>query len=877
LSEIEITIGDYANPNFSTTGGLFTIDSSGNFITPPNTKYGSVPELVNYANGFLDSMVPQIDLNNLKMIKLDTGGDFVNEKYEYKTNLTGAFGGIGYNFCKVLRDVGADNLKKAIDLRTDLSSTIKEKMKKYAEEFTKYIHRNEAITGTLNDAHLYPTSKKEEWPSKYDSWHQHLLKRRSHEYPYQAIIDWRKFFEFMKTVFPAEFDTYGNFKNLKDQTYLNDSSDSSYLKPSKSGETGWENLTLLGYYKEFSTLGAPSKYKTMAGYAFSSDNQDFKLRKQAESPAIIAKDKNFKAVTTLWWQCFGPLMNNKSDVNDNEYINDFTISNQMDNEEKNLENSRKELRYCKSIKAILKELGLLDRDDQYDSFLLEISDAALKGSWINPRQDLLKDKWQVAHYKKENIYELVKSGKVWNKEYDYKKFGVLLDNLSRGPASRIKMLELEVEGIEKTLNGFNIDEVGYQVEINNFDLQIAILKEMDEFDDSPLPEKENKFDKVYKMKDSQEDKWTYWELQQLRSFINKIKEEMDDAKFKEKEYDKKENEIKLVEDWLEDGDNGGKKERKDVDTWESLLNEKGGALTEAIKQLIADKDASDFTLEKVRDGYKKMTEKLWLNEKEKNNLKIIEKAIANPNDYKDEPPSDLTEEELTKLFNFTVDKALKDNWTKVDNKTVTKADLKKWVTDDYAPTASKHNDLLAHLSETGEGLKGENKTDYKISTDAEKKESWEKFIKKGPKVVIKTIVNHEFEKMSSEDKDKKRKEMEDKKSSDDQPLDESKYEKDKDGKFTDEAVKKFLYEEKIGKSFEFKVKEEKKDEPSENGEKAPWYSWKSTTGKILYIGGGTLLFAGVLVTIFWKQISAWWSGPAEEEGQGAEESDEKEE
>jgi hypothetical protein len=61
-------------------------------------------------------------------------------------------------------------------------------------------------------------------------------------------------------------------------------------------------------------------------------------------------------------------------------------------------------------------------------------------------------------------------------------------------------------------------------------------------------------------------------------------------------------------------------------------------------------------------------------------------------------------------------------------------------------------------------------------------------------VVIETIVNHEFE----DKKGNKKTEMEAKKDSNDQLLDKSKY-----TDFDEKGIKKYMYEEKLGKAHEF--------------------------------------------------------------------------
>jgi len=154
-------------PDYSLSG-LFSVDSSGNLVDPTTKKTDSVKNLVTHANSFLDAMKGQDAATENFLgneVEMDLTGDFSNEKYEYKTNLLGSTFSFNYCYLKVLRDIGADNLKNAIDSRSDLSTNIKDEMKKYVEEdLVKYIHRNEAITGDLSgDAgNEYDQAKREQ-------------------------------------------------------------------------------------------------------------------------------------------------------------------------------------------------------------------------------------------------------------------------------------------------------------------------------------------------------------------------------------------------------------------------------------------------------------------------------------------------------------------------------------------------------------------------------------------------------------------------------------------------------------------------------------------------------------------------------------------
>ncbi|CAG8826272.1 26960_t:CDS:2 [Gigaspora margarita] len=151
------------------------------------------------------------------------------------------------------------------------------------------------------------------------------------------------------------------------------------------------------------------------------------------------------------------------------------------------------------------------------------------------------------------------------------------------------------------------------------------------------------------------------------------------------------------------------------------------------------------------------------------------------------------------------------------------ANLGKKIEDDIGKYAKKTNKtnfdaLMSHLNDQGDGLDGENKSDYADAADDTKKdEVWKKFIEKGSEVVYKTIVAHEFEAIKNDDnanKKKKLKEMEDAKSGDNK-LDLTKYD-NKDGKFTDKGLRKYIYEERIGKPHEYTTSQQ--DTPTSTDE-----------------------------------------------------------
>jgi len=180
---------------------------------------------------------------------------------------------------------------------------------------------------------------------------------------------------------------------------------------------------------------------------------------------------------------------------------------------------------------------------------------------------------------------------------------------------------------------------------------------------------------------------------------------------------------------------------------------------------------------------------------------------------------------------------------------------------------------MAHLLDKGDGLDGGNKDDYKDTAgdDTKKPEAWKKLIEKGPKVVIETIVNHEFEDKKADEKTA----MEAEKDSNEQPLDKSKY-----SDFKDAGIKKYMYEKKLGKGHEFLAKDQDQNDNGDTPktENKSWFKFGDSNWRpFVTYGVGALLIIAIASAVFWKNIADWWNGPAEEDGKGQVEGDEKEE
>jgi hypothetical protein len=110
------------------------------------------------------------------------------------------------------------------------------------------------------------------------------------DYPYRAIPDYRKIFEFMTKVLPEN----GSY-NGTSLPYLNDPSNPNYLKPA-DGETGWKGVKLNGFREIY-----PSGTTGMTMVKYAKDNASTKpyLEQQIE-PYVLPDNLSFKSLVNLW-------------------------------------------------------------------------------------------------------------------------------------------------------------------------------------------------------------------------------------------------------------------------------------------------------------------------------------------------------------------------------------------------------------------------------------------------------------------------------------------------------------------------------------------------------------------------------------------------
>jgi len=306
---------------------------------------------------------------------------------------------------------------------------------------------------------------------------------------------------------------------------------------------------------------------------------------------------------------------------------------------------------------------------------------------------------------------------------------------------------------------------------------------------------------------------------------------------------------------------------------------KGSDLQARIKKIKEEESTEGIGLEVIRDAYEEMGE-----------TAVVE-AIGK--ELKPETPTPvpvITKERLTELFGFNVDETLKGEWVKSDDKTLTEENINTIVVNDYSPSKTKYEGLMTYLGENGDdkGEKG-----YDVSDDDKKKGSWEKFMKKGAKTVIRTIIACErAEDLKKIDKDNKivKEMMEDTDAGYDADHAKCYFKKERYGnpedfegtdKPTKEKLINYLHDKKLGNVQKSSSTWETQDAPNKNGDEknweGQWFSgWFSGNWRPwVALGGIVLVIAGLAAVIFWKNISEWWNGPAEAEGE--DKTDEKEE
>jgi len=120
--------------------------------------------------------------------------------------------------------------------------------------------------------------------------------------------------------------------------------------------------------------------------------------------------------------------------------------------------------------------------------------------------------------------------------------------------------------------------------------------------------------------------------------------------------------------------------------------------------------------------------------------------------------------------------------------------------------------------------------------------------KQKAEIVVKAVFNYKLKKDETFYNETQI-EMENEMNDEDEKLDESIYQK-KDGKYTKEAMVKYLFEKKTGKSHQFLAKGQNKGSGTSTDNKGHWdeYKW-------WYIGGGIIVVLLVVgLVVYWDKL-----------------------
>jgi len=776
---------------------------------------------------------------------------FDDREYQSKYNLTASMKNIGYTMLLAFRKIGDTKLKALVKAS---GSSKKDQLEKYVDKMLKWVHWSEEIAN--EQGYRVEKDSAEGFDKRVKTWISNLPRKNKDEYPFTDSVEWEKVFEFMTEVFPLK-DNSNTRNGLQDKDYLVKESDPNFIKTDDSSK--WNEVIKVGGYASAPTVGSK---KTIGWYSKQSSTPRADLIKsQIKNPKKFPSDWSFAQAIGLWYDAFSPFV----DFSTAKWKAGKDVAGEPMKSDRKLEKWRNELRYCLTMRELLLELGMSQEIDEFDDYLVEIADYAEKKGWIgSDRSKVIKISGEdineeSGHTGAYMFWKAVADQVIWKGDHN-KTNKEKLEELIKDSDSSASSYDSKIEGMQKSLTSLMEKSSSLTFEIDKIKKEIALLERADEFDDQPLPDKKKSFNDLYDKKGQQGDKWTLHDVKLLVLYLTKLEKELDTSEFK-KDFESKKTEVnEIIEKATLIIGNIGV-------YWQVEKNKTGSALG-AIKGILKDEESGKKTLEDISSWFKDLSDLVILENVESEDKTKIDEAIVDPTKFKEGPASGLTKEKLTEVFGFDVDENLLTSWRTISS--LSEQKIKDNV-GKYAKKTNKTNfdALMAHLKEKGEGFKGGSKTDYTDATDDTKKDGiWSKFIKKGPQVVIETVVEHEFE----GNKDTKRTEVEGKKDSNDQPLDKSEY---GDGEsFTDDGVKKFIYEEKIGKSHKFTSKPQEDDGKDQEGEKTFWdkyiAGWYYTP---LWVPP---LIVAALVVIFWKNISEWWNGPAEEEGAGSEKNGEEE-
>jgi len=667
------------------------------------------------------------------------------------------------------------------------------------------------------------------------------------------------FLEFMEIVFPRS-------------TYSEDSSSfsSNALTKELGGNKTWQ-LNFLGFSDD--VFGKSNK-----------TIKEFKMREEAkklfgandikELTAVLTPALHLRSVVGLFWDIYTPAILGTPG-------NRVTLDSQLTLSEINLNNAKAEINFIKAVRA-----SGISKEEISDEIVMKVSARSVvhlnylnsldekKNSKELPKDSDFFKKYGMTSYENETkhflsdksvnytVSNFTQNSGDWR---DYVDTVPLADEISRLEIeeSREEVKEDKEKGIITRLTGkqadYEVQKRDLQHQLSEFKKQLTLIKTGD------IDKLKKEFRESYAVAGLK----TRPQLDTLMVNLNRI-----DEIEKQQQKAKGEAEVGLVDQDLKDA----KKALEDLNNDLSLLEAQMGNFRtygKTSKERALNKTLNNSQLTGYKNAYEAAKLLRKLSEGEDSDLKAIEAKLAGT--LKDDTPtsSDLDPTKLTSLFGFTVDQTLADTWKNFAYKILTEAEIKKIFIDTYAPNKSGHNGLLSHLNERGDVDKDK---DYKVSSDSDKAASWQKLIKKGPEKVIKTIVIHENDDAFKDNPDKNKikeimKKMRNSSHGWNDERKQNKFNWEKYGDPTEgnedkmerDKLLAFLYDEKLNKVSQRSTTWDT-DSPSEETP-GVWARFKNHMGANWYwYALATVAIIALVFLIFWKQISNWWNGPAEEEG-----------
>jgi len=630
-------------------------------------------------------------------VKTKLSDAFNQRTHVSKNNLT-VPNGYGVSFLKVLKNIGKTKLEELVEKKQGLSSSDKTDLKKIIPSFIDFTSINELRVGKDYES----DNKVAEAKSK--NFQKSLLQKKLTEFPYKPCPDWENLFLFMSKV----LDKNVSVDLIKD------------VEPTgnmKSSEGGWKGVKINGFYKGNSDIGTA---ESMIKYAKENKTSDPVLFSQISAFELEA-NKNFKSLISIWWDIF-----------DSAFIDSTTSkwNTSMQGEKAGFETIQarlqEELRFAKTMREILKAAGVIKNIDELDYLLLDIADKAEKGGWKNYLQS--SNKIYINDFRSEIIKKTIWKDTVGISGTNLINFNLLSDNIAEHELN-ISILKSDVERIDKLINDISSEQNELDIAIRDYDSKIATFtRALDSFKKDPVDKNITDFNDLWAQKDSQNNKWTRFQILCLKLLIDNIKTKLETDKYNDGGYEAKKTQLTDIE-----------KEVAKYTNDESLFQSFGDTDTERVKKILAEKAKTGFTLEKAKAAYDGIAQHVKLSETEQHALDEINKGIAKPQDYKDDGKSTLKEAELRTALHASGISGTELKLNKWQGSESGSFNNKTKITEligDYYQGSGKPEEgsFKEHLEHTQWGTK-------KIGGD----NYWKDFVKKGPEFIIGAIRHYEWE------------------------------------------------------------------------------------------------------------------------------------